>query len=75
MDFKERAEKLTQIIESCWDENNPNDGLTFDERLSQKLEELEDLELKEMGQNIMDSEKEDDDVLYVGTECLEMRED
>lgn len=36
-DFKERMEKLTRIIESCWDENNPGDGLSFDERLERKL--------------------------------------
>ena len=35
--IKERTEKLCKIIESCWDENNPNDGLTFDQRLEKKL--------------------------------------
>ena len=31
---------MTKLIESCWDENNPNDGLTFDERLEQKTANL-----------------------------------
>lgn len=45
--MKETCDKMTEIIESCWDENNPDDGLTFDERLHQKLENLppEDKEL------------------------------
>lgn len=34
---KEKANRLCEIIESCWDENNPNDGKTFDERLAEKL--------------------------------------
>ena len=37
MNIKEKMEKLTAIIESCWDENNPDDGKTFDERLKEKL--------------------------------------
>lgn len=30
---KEEINKLTQKIESCWDENNPGDVRSFDERL------------------------------------------
>lgn len=33
----EEINKLTQKIESCWDENNPGDVRSFDERLKQKL--------------------------------------
>jgi len=44
MNFKEKCNKATELIESCWDENNPVDGLSFDERLNKKLEE--DPELK-----------------------------
>lgn len=40
MDIKEKCEKATAFIESCWDENNPNDGLTFDERLRIRKENL-----------------------------------
>ena len=45
--IKHACDKMTEIIESCWDENNPDDGLTFDERLRQKMQELdpEDKEL------------------------------
>ena len=39
--MKEETKKLidesVEIIISCWDENNPNDGLTFDERLEEKI--------------------------------------
>lgn len=35
--FKEKMDNLTRTIESCWDENNPGDGKTFDERLKEKL--------------------------------------
>lgn len=34
---QEEINKLTQKIESCWDENNPGDVRSFDERLKQKL--------------------------------------
>ena len=39
--FKESCEDMTKLIESCWDENNPNDGKTFDERLAEKTANLE----------------------------------
>lgn len=41
--FKKKCNDLTELIESCWDENNPDDGLTFDERLAIKLSENPDL--------------------------------
>ena len=28
--FKQDIDKAVSLIESCWDENNENDGLTFD---------------------------------------------
>ena len=39
--FKQSCENMTELIISCWDENNPNDGLTFDERLAAKTANLE----------------------------------
>jgi len=39
-DFIRSCEDMTQLIESCWDENNPGDGLTFDERLEAKVKGL-----------------------------------
>ena len=39
--FQESCEDMTELIISCWDENNPNDGLTFDERLATKTANLE----------------------------------
>ena len=44
--FKRNIDKAVSLIESCWDENNPDDGLTFDERLDKVIEECEDPELK-----------------------------
>lgn len=38
--FEESCEDMTELIESCWDENNPDDGLTFDERLKNKIKNL-----------------------------------
>lgn len=40
-DFKQSCEDMTELIISCWDENNPNDGSTFDERLANKTANLE----------------------------------
>ena len=40
-DFKQSCDNMTELIESCWDENNPNDGLTFDERLAAKTADLQ----------------------------------
>lgn len=39
--FKQSCENITELIESCWDENNPNDGKTFDERLAEKTTDLQ----------------------------------
>ena len=44
--FKRNIDKATDLIVSCWDENNPSDGLTFDERLEKVIRECEDPELK-----------------------------
>ena len=54
-DFKQQCDDMTDIIISCWDSNQECDengklldGLTFDERLSKKLEELEEEDKKFM---------------------------
>ena len=46
-EFKKSCNDMAELIISCWDENNPDDGLSFDERLHQKMESLpqEDKEL------------------------------
>lgn len=49
--FKKCCEKATAFIESCWDENN-DDGLTFDERISLRLNNLDD-DTKEIVINTM----------------------
>ena len=38
--FIESCENMTDLIVSCLDENNPDDGLTFDERLKEKIKGL-----------------------------------
>ena len=40
-EFIKSCEDMTELIVSCWDENNPDDGLTFDERLHQKMQNLD----------------------------------
>ena len=49
MSFKKVCDDATDIIISCWDSNQecdengkPLDGLTFDERLNQRMAELSD---------------------------------
>jgi len=40
MDIKEKCELATRFIESCFDENNEGDGLTFDQRVNLRKREL-----------------------------------
>ena len=47
-EFKEKIDAATDIIVSCWDENNPDDGLTFDERLDKKLQNIEDEDVRDI---------------------------
>ena len=44
--FKQDIDKAVSLIESCWDENNDDDGLTFDERLDKVINDCEDEDLK-----------------------------
>lgn len=53
-EFKKKCEALTKLIESCWDENNPHDGLTFDERLNKKLSENPELKAFSDKYNVCD---------------------
>lgn len=46
--FTESCEDMTKLIESCWDSNNPDDGRSFDERLADKMANLEGMDLKVM---------------------------
>lgn len=46
--FKQSCEDMTILIESCWDENNPDDGKTFDERLAEKTANLEGMDKEVM---------------------------
>lgn len=47
-EFKEKIDAATDIIVSCWDENSPDDGLTFDERLDKKLQNIEDEDVRDI---------------------------
>ena len=44
--FKQDIDKAVSLIESCWDENNENDGLTFDERLDKVIADCSDEQLR-----------------------------
>ena len=46
--FIESCVDMTELIESCWDENNPDDGLSFDERLAREVANLEGIDLQVM---------------------------
>ena len=54
-EFKEKIDAATDIIVSCWDENNPDDGLTFDKRLDKKLQNIEDEDVKDIIRGARDS--------------------
>ena len=40
-EFKKKVDEATDFIISCWDENNPDDGLTFDDRIQKRIESLD----------------------------------
>lgn len=44
--FKRNINKAVEIIESCWNENNENDGLTFNERLDRVIADCSDEQLR-----------------------------
>jgi len=52
-EYKQNIDKAVEFIESCWDENNPGDNLSFDERVTQRMDELSP-EVKQIVQNSMD---------------------
>lgn len=46
IDWKEKSDKAAEIVESCWDNNNPNDGKTFEERLKSAIAIEEDIHVR-----------------------------
>ena len=48
IDRKKKIDQATRIIESCWDDNNPEDGKTFDERLTEAINDCEDEEIQKI---------------------------
>ncbi len=44
--FKRKCDQLTDLMESCFDENNPDDGLNFEERVARKLNDPGNEDLK-----------------------------
>ena len=40
--FKTNIDKATDFIISCWDENNPEDNKTFDDRIKAGLDGLDE---------------------------------
>ena len=50
--FKQSCEDMTELIISCWDENNPDDGKTFDERLAEKTANIKGQDKKDLDQVI-----------------------
>ena len=50
--FKKNIDEATDFIISCWDENNPNDNLTFDDRIKAGLDELDE-EVRQIVENTL----------------------
>ena len=50
--FKQSCEDMTELIISCWDENNHDDGKTFDERLAEKTANIKGQDKKVLDQVI-----------------------
>lgn len=48
IDRKKKIDQATKIIESCWDDNNPEDGKTFDERLTEAINDCGDEEIQKI---------------------------
>lgn len=46
--FTESCMDMTELIISCWDKNNPDDGKTFDQRLAEKIKSLDGMDLQVM---------------------------
>ena len=46
--FRQSCDDMTKLIEDCWDENNPDDGKTFDERLFERINNLTGMDKKVM---------------------------
>jgi len=40
--FKKNIDEATDFIVSCWDENNPEDGLSFDDRIKARIDSLDE---------------------------------
>ena len=52
-EFKKKIDEAVSFIESCWDENNPGDGKTFDERVEDRMNDIEDEEVRNIVLNAM----------------------
>ncbi len=50
LEYLESCTNMAKLIESCYDSNNPDDGLSFDERLARKVANLEGMDLKAIQQ-------------------------
>ena len=50
-------EEATEFIKSCWDENNPNDGLNCDERVAKGINSLKP-EVIKLVEELMKEDKE-----------------
>lgn len=44
--YKQKCEQAVEIIESCFDENNPNDNSDFNSRLGKRIDECTDEDLQ-----------------------------
>ena len=46
MEYLQSCHDMAELMISCWDENNPDDGKTFKQRLEEKMKDLQGMDLQ-----------------------------
>lgn len=45
-EYLQSCHNMALLMESCYDENNPDDGKTFKQRLEEKMKDLQGMDLQ-----------------------------
>ena len=51
--WKIKCDEATSFLESCFDENNKDDGMSFDERVKLRLDEIDDETVKNIVERLL----------------------
>ena len=51
--WKIKCDEATVFLESCFDENNTDDGMSFDERVKLRLDEIDDETVKNIVERLL----------------------